>query len=62
MQVSGRPIKFVGLGERLEDLELFYPEFLIAWHNEFRKGLLPYTIPLNRSTVVLSVFFNFYYR
>jgi signal recognition particle subunit SRP54 len=26
MQVSGRPIKFVGRGERLEDLELFYPD------------------------------------
>ncbi|RLM98224.1 hypothetical protein C2845_PM06G13980 [Panicum miliaceum] len=24
-EVSGRPIKFVGRGERLEDLELFYP-------------------------------------
>nr|CAB3463109.1 unnamed protein product [Digitaria exilis] len=26
MQVSGRPIKFVGQGEKLEDLELFYPD------------------------------------
>jgi signal recognition particle subunit SRP54 len=26
MQVSGKPIKFVGQGERLEDLELFYPD------------------------------------
>jgi len=25
-EVSGRPIKFVGRGERLEDLELFYPD------------------------------------
>lgn len=26
MQVSGKPIKLVGRGERLEDLEPFYPD------------------------------------
>jgi signal recognition particle subunit SRP54 len=25
-QVSGKPIKFVGQGERIEDLEPFYPD------------------------------------
>lgn len=24
--MSGKPIKFVGRGERMEDLELFYPD------------------------------------
>ena len=26
LQVSGKPIKFVGQGERIEDLEPFYPD------------------------------------
>ena len=26
LQVSGNPIKFVGQGERIEDLEPFYPD------------------------------------
>lgn len=26
LQVSGKPIKFVGVGEKLESLEPFYPE------------------------------------
>lgn len=26
LQVSGRPIKFVGMGEKMEALEPFYPE------------------------------------
>lgn len=25
-QVSGKPIKFVGTGEKMDNLELFYPE------------------------------------
>ena len=29
--VSGKPIKFVGVGERTQDLEPFYPDRMASW-------------------------------
>ena len=41
-EVSGKPIKFVGVGEKMDSLEPFYPERMAGRCGAVRAGAVPY--------------------
>ncbi len=48
-EVSGKPIKFVGSGEKLEALELFYPDRIASRILGMGGGPLQFHLPLASS-------------